>query len=63
MLPEELVTIRDTNKLLNDRDELIPEWLNSVKDVVDSEDIPLNINRETAQQNKILRVINMNIAK
>ena len=51
------MAIRDTNKLLNDSDELIPKWFNVVKDVVDSEDPPLNIYRETLLENKILRVI------
>ena len=60
---EELVTIHDNNKLLNDCDELILKWLNLVKDVVDSEDLPLNVYRETLQQNKLLRVIKMNLAK
>ena len=60
---EELVTIRDINKLLDDYNELIPEWLNSVKGVVDSEELPLNIYRETLQQNEILRLIKMNLAK
>ena len=60
---EELVTTRDINKLMNDYDELIPKWLNSVKDVVDSEDISLNIYREILQQNKVFRVIKMNLAK
>ena len=53
---EGLVAIRDT-KLLNDSDELSPKWFNVVKDVVDSEDPPLNIYRETLLENKILRVI------
>ena len=48
---------------LNDCDELIPKWLSAVKDVVDSEDLPLNVHRETLQQNEILPVTKMNLAK
>merc|ERR1712232_966235 len=49
--------------LISDAFELLPQYLSFVKGVVDSDDLPLNVNRETLQENKVIRIIRKKLVR
>jgi len=49
--------------VMDDCDELLPRWLRFVRGVVDSEDLPLNVSRETLQDSGVVRTIRKQVTK
>lgn len=49
--------------VMDDCDALLPRWLRFVRGVVDSDDLPLNVSRETLQDSGVTRTIRRQVTK
>jgi heat shock protein beta len=48
---------------VSDEVELLPKWLSFLKGIVDADDLPLNVSRETLQKHRSLRIITKHLVK
>jgi len=49
--------------LISDEFELLPKYLSFIQGVVDSDDLPLNVNRETLQESKIIKIVGKKVTR
>ena len=49
--------------IMEDCEELLPEWLRFMRGVIDSEDLPLNVSREILQQDRVTKAIQKQVVK
>ena len=49
--------------MISDSYEFLPKYLGFIRGVVDSDDLPLNVNRESLQESKIIKIIKKKVVR
>ena len=49
--------------ITDDFQDMLPKYLSFIRGLVDSDDLPLNVSRETLQQHKLLKVIKKKLVR